>query len=65
MLSQKARSLPRYMGLVARKPVFGGWGTTKGADRPARSRILISAFVLANWKVSYLELLQAKFQFSS
>ena len=57
------------MGLDARKPVFGGRGggaaNNKGADQPAHSRSLISAFVFfAFWKVAQLNLLQAKFQLS-
>ena len=35
----------------------------KGADQPAHPRSLISAFVIRLLKVSYQDLLQAKFQF--
>ena len=36
-----------YMGLYARKPVFGGQFTSNtGADQPAHPRSLISAFVI-------------------
>ena len=50
-----------YMGLDARKPVFGGLGTTK-AQTSLRFRADLSAPLLfAHWKV-YLNLLQAKFQ---
>ena len=34
------------MGLIARKPAFGGFANNKGADKPARPRSLISAFVI-------------------
>ena len=48
--------LPKlYMGLDARKPVFGDLRTT------VRSAPLLFAY----WKESYLDLLQANFQFSS
>ena len=50
------------------KPVFGeggGGANNKGADQPAHSRRLISAFLFAFLEVLYLELVQAKFQFSS
>ena len=51
------------MGLDARKPVFGGLWTTK-AQTSLRIRAAWSVPLLfANWKVSYLDLLQAKFQF--
>ena len=33
-------------GLVARKPVFGGFANNTGADQPAHPRSLISAFVI-------------------
>ena len=52
------------LGLSARKPVFG-FANNKGADQSAHGRRLISAFIIAFWKVSYLNLLQAKFHFSS
>ena len=35
-----------YMGLDARKPVFGGLANNTGADQPAHMRSLISAFVI-------------------
>ena len=34
------------MGIVARKPVFGGVANNKGIDQPAHLRSLISAFVI-------------------
>ena len=55
----------KYMGLDARKPVFGGVVNNKGADQPAHPRGLSAPLLLAYWKVSYLDLLGAKFQFSS
>ena len=54
-----------YMGLDARKPVFGGLRTTQ-AQTSLRIRAVWSAPLLfAIWKVSYVNLLQVKSQFSS
>ena len=39
-------SVHHFMGLEARKPVFGGFGNNKGADRPGQMHNLISAFVI-------------------
>ena len=36
-----------------------------GADQPAHPRSLITPLLFAFWKVSYLDLLRLKFQFSS
>ena len=36
----------KYLGLDARKPVFGGFANNTGADQPAHTRSLISAFVI-------------------
>ena len=53
------------MVLDARKLVFGGLQTTQ-AQTSLRIRAVWSAPLLfAYWKVSYLDLLHAKFQFSS
>ena len=53
-----------YMGLVARKPVFGGLGTTQ-AQTSLRIRAVWSAPLLfAFWKILYVNLLLVKFQFS-
>ena len=53
------------MGLDAGKPVFGGLRTTK-AQTSLRIRAVWSApLFFAYWKVSYLDLLRPKFQFSS
>ena len=35
-----------YMGLDARKPVFGGFENNAGTDQPAHPRSLISTFVI-------------------
>ena len=52
------------MGLDTRKPVFGGLQTAK-VQTSLRIRAVWSAPLLfAYWKVSYLYLLQAKFQYS-
>ena len=48
-----------------RENMFSGIANNKGADQPAHPRSLISTFCFAYWNVSYLELLGAKFQFSS
>ena len=45
LLSMIFRTVNDKMGLEARKPVFGGLRTTKGADQPAHPRSLIIAFV--------------------
>ena len=42
-----------------------GLANNMGVDQPAHPHRLISAFVICFWKVLYLDLLQAKFQFSS
>ena len=53
------------MGLNARNPVFGGLQTTK-TQTSLRIRAVWSAPLLfAYRKVSYVDLLHAKFQFSS
>ena len=58
-------SIGIIMGLVARKPVFGGLRITK-AQTSLRVRAVWSAPLLfAYWKVSYLYLLQGNFRFSS
>ena len=52
------------LGLDARKSVFGGLRTTN-AQTSLRIRAVCSAPLLfAHWKVSYLDLLRAKFLFS-
>ena len=62
--SISTQSFDPYMGLDARKPVFGGLRTTQ-AQTSLSFRTDWSAPVLfAYWKV-YLNLLQAKFQYSS
>ena len=45
-----------YMGLDARKPVFGGLVNNKGTDQPAHLSHLMSAFVIdfLNSIISYL-----------
>ena len=54
-----------YMGLVARKPVFGILQTTQ-APTSLRIRSVWSAPLLFTfWKVPYVNSLQVKFQFSS
>ena len=54
-----------YLGLFARKPVFGGLRTTK-AQTSLRIRAVWSApFLFTFWKAPYLSLLQAKSQLVS
>ena len=48
-------------GRRCEKACLRGFMNTKGADQPAHLGSLISAFVNANWKVSYLDLLRARF----
>ena len=47
------------------KTCLRGFANNTGADQPARPRSLISAFVIRFLKVSFVNLLQEKFQFSS
>ena len=48
------------MGFDTRKQVLG-LANNKGTDQPVHARSLLFAF----WEVTYLDLLQAKFHFSS
>ena len=52
-----------YLGLDARKPVFRGLWKTKAQTSLRIWADLSAPLFFAYWKVSYLELLQAKFQF--
>ena len=64
-LVQEKEKLHPKMGLVAIKPVFGGLRTTK-AQTSLRIRAVLSVPLLfAFWKVLYLDLLPAKYQFST
>ena len=47
------------------KSCLRGVAYNKGADQPAGLRSLIITFVVPLLKVSYLDLLQVKFQFTS
>ena len=49
------------MGLDTRKSVLGGFGNNKDALAQSDQRLCYSLI----WKVSYVDMLQAKFQFSS
>ena len=53
------------MGLDVRKPVFGDLGTTKAQTSLRICAVWSAPLLFAYWKVSYLDLLQTKFQFSS
>ena len=53
------------MGHDARKPVFGGLRTTKAHTNLPIHAVLPGPLLFAYWKVSYLDLLRTKFQFSS
>ena len=50
------------MGLDARKPVFGGLRTTK-AQTSLGCAFWWAPLLFANWKLSYLDLLRANFNF--
>ena len=52
------------MGLNARKPVFGGLGTTKVQTSLRFAQSDQRPLLFTYLKVSYLTLLQVKFQFS-
>ena len=54
-----------YMGLVARKPVFGGLRTTKAQTSLPIRAVWSAPLLFAFLKAPYLSLLQAKSQFSS
>ena len=47
------------------KTCLRGFANNTGADQPAHTRSLISAFVIRFRKVPYVDFLQIKFQFSS
>ena len=53
------------MGLDTRKPVFGDLRTTKAQTSLHILTFRSEPLLLAKWKVSYLDMLQAKFQFFS
>ena len=57
-------SCKRHYDIVLdkRKPVYKGFGNNKGADQPVKSD---QHLLFADGKVLYIDLLQAKFQFSS
>ena len=60
-----SEQLIKYLGPRREKTCLGGVAHNKGADQPAHPCRLISAFVIyAYWKVSYLDMLQAKFKIS-
>ena len=54
-----------HMGLVARKPVFGGLPTIKVQTSLRICAVRSAPLFFAYWKVLYLDLLQANFHFSS
>ena len=51
-----------YMGLNGRKPVLGKWGGGGGGGGGVGGG---GSLLFALWKVSHVNLLQVKFQFSS
>ena len=53
------------LGLNVRKPVFGGLRTTKEQTSLCIHAVLLVPLFFAYWKVSYLDLLRAKFQIST
>ena len=54
-----------YMGLNAKKSVFGGLRTTKAQNSLRIHADWSAPSLFAFWKLSYLNLLQVEFQFSS
>ena len=60
-----ARMAKSYLGLDARKPVFGGLRTTKAQTSRRIHADRSGPLLFAYWKTSYIDLLQAKFHFSS
>ena len=65
MTSKFATDNALLYGLHNNKTCLPGFANNKGADQPAHPRRLISTLLFTVWKVSYLDLLRAKFQFSS
>ena len=57
--------LSAHIGLHARKPVFRGLQTAKAQTSLRILAVWSAPLLFAFWKVSYLNLLQAKFKFSS
>ena len=53
------------MWALTRENMSLGFANNKGADQPAHPRRLISTFVIRFLEVTFLNLLQVKFQFSS
>ena len=51
-------------GFLREKINLQGFANNKGIDQPAHLHSLNRAFVIRFWKVSYLNLVQAKFQIS-
>ena len=54
----------QYMGLVVRKPIFGGLQTTQAQTSLRISAVWSTPLLFAFWKVSYLDLLLTEFQLS-
>ena len=59
------RHVNLYMGLDARKPVFGMLRITQAQTSLCIRAVRSAPFLFAFWKVPYANLLQVKFQFSS
>ena len=53
------------IGLDARKPVFGGLQSTQAQTSLHIYVVWSAPLLFAIWKVSYINLLQVKFEFSS
>ena len=54
-----------HMCLNARKPVFGSWRTAKAQTSLCIRAVCSAPLFIVFWKAPYLNLLQAKSQFSS
>ena len=69
MRTEREKSLELYnihhMGRDVRKPVFGGLRATKAQTSLYICAVCSAPLLFAYWKVSYTNLILAKFKFSS
>ena len=63
--NQTKSKLKKHVGLDAKNPVFGGLRTTQAQTSLRIHAVRSAPLLFAFWKVSYVNLLQVKFQFSS
>ena len=64
-LDRQTDSHGDYMGLDARKPVFGGLRITQAQTSLRIRAVCLAPLLFAFWKVLYVNLRQVEFQFSS